>query len=147
MSHVKYSHLPDENTQVGSTNTTNAPVQALSKSSFQQGTQEMKSSLKSETDLAVGSAKLTVSESLSPEARYSALQGEEPDKNLSKLISQNKLTTVRYLKKVGLFLGIISTIVAIANNSVQLWQNLLDRKNSSPLPSLQNVRLESKDSN
>ena len=147
MSHLKYSHLPDENIQVGSTNTSNAPVKAVSKTFFPEGKQDMEQySQKLATVLPAGSAKLALSsESLSPEARHSPLQGEEPDKTLPKLISPNKLTNIRYWKKVGLFLGIISTIVAIANNSVQLWQNLLNNKNYSPLPSSQNVRLESKD--
>jgi hypothetical protein len=137
MCRLEKTDLPDNNYQVGSTNITYAPVQALRPTFLVEDTQDMKKYPQTlEADLSADSAKLAVSENLSPDALHSPIQGEEPDKNLSQAISKNKLTKVRHLQKLAAIITILSGLVGAANHSVQFCQNLYVLKNSSAPPAL-----------
>lgn len=137
----KNPSLPDENIQVRSTTTTYAPVEAISQMFFEEDTQDMKQySYTPDADPTAGSAQPALSQTLSPDARYSAPQGEQPDQNFSKPILQHKFTKLRHLQKLAAIMAIVSAIVAIANNSVQFWQNWHAPINSTPLPSLHDIK-------
>jgi hypothetical protein len=137
MCRLEKTDLPDNNYQVGSTNITYAPVQAIRPTFLVEDTQDMKKYPQTlEADLSADSAKLAVSENLSPDALHSPIQGEEPDKNLSQAISKNKLTKVRHLQKLAAIITILSGLVGAANHSVQFCQNLYVLKNSSAPPAL-----------
>ncbi|MCC3420316.1 MAG: hypothetical protein JGK12_28805 [Microcoleus sp. PH2017_01_SCD_O_A] len=141
MCRLEKTDLPDNNYQVGSTNITYAPVQAIRPTFLVEDTQDMKKYPQTlEAYLPADSAKLGVSESLSPDDLHSPIQGEEPDKNLSKAISKNKLTKVRHLQKLAAIVAIVAGIATTANNSVQLWQHWHTFKNSSASPALHDIK-------
>ena len=123
MCRLEKTDLPDNNNQVGYTNITYAPVQAIRPTFLVEETQDMKKYQQTESHLA-DSAKLAVSESLSPEALHSPLQGEEPGKNLSKPTSKNNFTLLlRNLRKLAPIVAIVAYITIAANNSIQFWQH------------------------
>lgn len=143
MCRLEKTDLPDNNNQVGSTNITYAPVQAIRPTFLvEEETQDMKKYQQTESHLP-DSAKLAVSESLSPEALHSPLQGEEPGKNLSKPTSKNNFITVRNLQKLVAIVAIVAGITTAANNSIQLWQHCHAFKNSSASPALIDIKSRS----
>lgn len=140
MYRLEKTDLPDNNNQVGSTNINHAPVKALRPTFLVEDTQDMKKYPQTlESDIPADSANLAVSQSFSPDALHSPIQGEEPDKNSSKAISKNKLT-VRKLQKLAAIVAIFAGIATTANHSVQLWQHWHSFKNSSASPALQDVK-------
>ena len=140
---LEKTDLPDNNNQVGSTNITYAPVQAIRPTFLvEEETQDMKKYQQTESHLP-DSAKLAVSQSLSREALHSPLQGEEPGKNLSKPTSKNNFITVRTWQKVAAIVAIVAGITTAANNSIQLWQHWHGFKNSSASPALIDIKSRS----
>ena len=146
MCRLEKTDLPDNNNQVGSTNITYAPVQAIRPTFLVEETQDMKKYQQTESHLP-DSAKLAVSESLSPEALHSPIQGEEPGKNLSKPTSKNNFTTVRnwqkraaIWQKPAAIVTIVAGITTAGINSIQLWQHWHAFKNSSASPALIDIK-------
>ena len=140
---LEKTDLPDNNNQVGSTNITYAPVQAIRPTFLVEETQDMKKYQQTESHLP-DSAKLAVSQSLSPEALHSPLQGEEPGKNLSKPTSKNNFTLLlRNLRKLAPIVAIVAYITIAANNSIQFWQHWHGFKNSSASPALIDIKSRS----
>jgi hypothetical protein len=140
---LEKTDLPDNNNQVGSTNITYAPVQAIRPTFLVEETQDMKKYQQTESHLP-DSAKLAVSQSLSPEALHSPLQGEEPGKNLSKPSSKNNFTLLlRNLRKLAPIVAIVAYITIAANNSIQFWQHWHGFKNSSASPALIDIKSRS----
>jgi hypothetical protein len=124
MCRLEKTDLPDNNNQVGSTNITYAPVQAIRPTFLvEEETQDMKKYQQTESHLP-DSAKFAVLQSLSPEALHSPIQGEEPGKNLSKPTSKHNFTTIRNLRRLATIVAIVAYITTAANNSIQLWQHL-----------------------
>lgn len=150
MCRLEKTDLPDNNNQVGSTNITYAPVQAIRPTFLvEEETQDMKKYQQTESHLP-DSAKLAVSESLSPEALHSPIQGEEPGKNLSKPTSKNNFTTVRnWQKRAAIWqkraaiVTIVAGITTAGINSIQLWQHWHGFKNSSASPALIDIKSRS----
>ena len=142
MCRLEKTDLPDNNNQVGSTNITYAPVQAIRPTFLVEETQDMKKYQQTESHLP-DSAKLAVSESLSPEALHSPIQGEEPGKNLSKRTSKNNFTTVRNWQKRAAIVTIVAGITTAGINSIQLWQHWHGFKNSSASPALIDINSRS----
>ena len=143
MCRLEKTDLPDNNNQVGSTNITYAPVQAIRPTFLvEEETQDMKKYQQTESHLP-DSAKLAVSESLSPEALHSPIQGEEPGKNLSKPTSKNNFITVRNLQKLAAIVTIVAGITTAGSNSFELWQHWHGFKNSSASPALIDIKSRS----
>ena len=146
---LEKTDLPDNNNQVGSTNITYAPVQAIRPTFLVEETQDMKKYQQTESHLP-DSAKLAISQSLSPEALHSPIQGEELGKNLSKATSKNNFTTVRnWQKRAAIWqkraaiVTIVAGITTAGINSIQLWQHWHDFKNSSASPALIDINSRS----
>ena len=146
MCRLEKTDLPDNNNQVVSTNITYAPVQAIRPTFLVEETQDMKKYQQTESHLP-DSAKLAVSQSLSPEALHSPLQGEEPGKNLSKPTSKNNFTTVRnWQKRAAIWqkraaiVTIVAGITTAGSNSFELWQHWHGFKNSSASPALIDIK-------
>lgn len=146
---LEKTDLPDNNNQVGSTNITYAPVQAIRPTFLVEETQDMKKYQQTESHLP-DSAKLAVSQSLSPEALHSPLQGEEPGKNLSQPTSKNNFTTVRnWQKRAAIWqkraaiVTIVAGITTAGSNSFELWQHWHGFKNSSASPALIDINSRS----
>jgi len=143
MCRLEKTDLPDNNNQVGSTNITYAPVQAIRPTFLvEEETQDMKKYQQTESHIP-DSAKLAVSQSLSPEAHHSPIQGEEPGKNLSKPTSKNNFITVRNLQKLAAIVTIVAGITTAGSNSIELWQHWHAFKNSSASPALIDINSRS----